>query len=395
MKTKRISILAFLLVTFFNPLWAQVGASAAPVQPDPHAMGLLNNLLFWIMGLSILVLFILIMGLGRLLNSLVEGKISMELPKGTLPVAVLLVSMLISGNAVWAQVALPGNAPTTYGGMDATLFWVMVAALVVEIALLISLLTTIRNVLSAMGAEPVPGFLSRIFSWKSWEKGLTDAVPIERESEVMTDHEYDGIRELDNNLPPWWKYGFYATILFSLVYLFNFHVGRVWDLSDGEYRNQLAEAEEQKQAYLRLHGAKVDESTVKMLKNGDDLASGKSVFEKNCVACHAADAGGNVGPNLTDDYLKHGGSIQSVFKTIKYGVPDNGMIAWQATLKPQEIQQVASYILSLRGTKPANPKAPEGDLELQATDSAAVPGVKADSSKTNTASATPGKTAHP
>lgn len=395
MKTKRISILAFLLVTFFNPLCAQVGASATPVQPDPHAMGLLNNLLFWIMGLSILVLFILIIGLGRLLNSLVEGKISMELPKGTLPVAMLLVSMLISGNAVWAQVAAPANGPNTYGGMDATLFWVMVAALVVEIALLISLLTTIRNVLSAMGAEREPGFLSRLFTWKSWEKGLTDAVPIERESEVMTDHEYDGIRELDNNLPPWWKYGFYATILFSLVYLFNFHVGRIWDLSDGEYRNQLAVAEEQKQAYLRVHGAKVDESTVKLLKNSDDLATGKSVFDKNCVACHAADAGGNVGPNLTDDYWKHGGSIQSVFKTIKYGVPDNGMIAWQATLKPQEIQQVASYILSLHGTKPAHPKAPEGDLERQAADSAAVPVVKADSSKTNMASATPGKTAHP
>jgi cytochrome c oxidase cbb3-type subunit 3 len=97
------------------------------------------------------------------------------------------------------------------------------------------------------------------------------------------------------------------------------------------------------------------------------LNEGKATFEKLCSACHRADAGGQVGPNLTDEYWIHGGGIHNVFKTITYGVPDKGMLSWKSQLTPKQIQQVASYILSLKGSNPAGGKEPQGDKWVEIT----------------------------
>ncbi|MEZ5173452.1 MAG: c-type cytochrome [Bacteroidia bacterium] len=127
-----------------------------------------------------------------------------------------------------------------------------------------------------------------------------------------------------------------------------------------EYQEQLAEAELMKKEQLQKAAANVDETNVTMLTDAAMLASGKEIYTGNCAACHGQAGEGGVGPNLTDKFWLHGGGISNVFKTIKYGVPAKGMIAWQSQLKPEAIQKVASYVLSLQGSNPANPKEPQG-----------------------------------
>jgi len=174
----------------------------------------------------------------------------------------------------------------------------------------------------------------------------------------ILDHDYDGIREFDNDLPPWWKYGFYATILFAVAYLGYYHVARAGQLQTAEY------ATEMQQAAL-LVSADADDpnklTTYAALSAPADLAAGKAIFATNCAPCHGTSAEGKVGPNLTDEYWLHGGEINHVYKTIKFGVTGKGMVAWKGKLAGKQILQVASYIESLQGSKPAGAKEPQGE----------------------------------
>ena len=191
---------------------------------------------------------------------------------------------------------------------------------------------------------------------------LTKTKAIEEEDEIILDHNYDGIRELDNNLPPWWLYGFYLTIVFAVIYMARYHIFN-GDNQQQEYLNEVAAAKIEIEAYKKTAKNLVDVNTVTMLTDASDLTSGKKIFSERCVACHKADGGGGIGPNLTDDYWILGGGIKNIFKTISEGGRDGkGMIAWKQDLKPLEIAQVASYVMSLKGTTPAAPKAPEGDF---------------------------------
>ncbi|XOV92979.1 MAG: cbb3-type cytochrome c oxidase N-terminal domain-containing protein [Bacteroidota bacterium] len=198
--------------------------------------------------------------------------------------------------------------------------------------------------------------------WQRLWSNLNQAVPIEREADVMTSHEYDGIRELDNRLPPWWLYGFYFTIFFGVVYLLNFHVFKTGDLQGAEYDKEMAQAKEEVEAYLASQGNRIDESSVTFSEDPADLAAGKDIYTANCLVCHGAEGQGVVGPNFTDKYWIHGGDIASIFTTIKYGVPEKGMIPWESQLTPKQMQQVASFIYTLEGTNPPNPKEPQGEL---------------------------------
>ena len=191
---------------------------------------------------------------------------------------------------------------------------------------------------------------------------LTDNVAIEDESNVMLDHDYDGIRELDNNLPPWWKYMFYGTIIFAFVYLIRFHITGGGKLAAEEYEIEMAEAEVAKAAVMAEAGEQVNEETVTYLIAEGDLAKGAAIYQGNCATCHMASGGGGAGPNLTDENWIHGGGISNVFKSIKYGIPAKGMIAWQSQFNAEQIQQVASYVLSLQGTNPGDGIAPQGEV---------------------------------
>lgn len=201
------------------------------------------------------------------------------------------------------------------------------------------------------------------FKWfKDKYKQLLGSTPMEEEQEIILDHNYDGIQELDNKLPPWWVYGFYATIIFGVLYMVRFHVIKDYN-QDQEYEMAVVQANREIEAWKKTAKDLVDINTVTLLTEAADLKAGKVIFTNNCVACHAADGGGGIGPNLTDEHWILGGGIKNVFKTISEGGRDGkGMIAWKKDLKPLEMAQVASYVLTFQGTTPANGKEQEGDL---------------------------------
>lgn len=192
-------------------------------------------------------------------------------------------------------------------------------------------------------------------------KVLTDRVPLEKEASITMDHEYDGIRELDNNLPPWWKWGFYLSILVAVIYLFNYHVLGIGDLQIEAYKKDILRAEFEVNAYLKDQALNVDENTVVVLTGDADLQAGKGLFDQYCQVCHGGAAEGLVGPNLTDDYWIYGGKINDLFRTIKQG-GNNGMKSWKDELSPVQMQQVASFVKSLTGTNPPNAKEPQGEF---------------------------------
>ncbi|MBU2902224.1 MULTISPECIES: cbb3-type cytochrome c oxidase N-terminal domain-containing protein [Maribacter] len=245
-------------------------------------------------------------------------------------------------------------------------FMTLILLLLIAIAFIVQ---AIENVLyNTLDDEAKVRYLAEKEKKWEWTWGkkmyakMLGSKPIESEEEIILDHNYDGIRELDNNLPPWWVYLFYASIVFGVVYLARFHVFNDYD-QDLEYEQEVAAAQLEIEAYKKTAKDLVDASTVELLTDAADLNAGKGIFESNCVACHMADGGGGIGPNLTDNHWILGGGIKNVFNTISEGGRDGkGMIAWKQNLKPAEIAQVASYVLSFQGTTPANPKAPEGDI---------------------------------
>lgn len=144
--------------------------------------------------------------------------------------------------------------------------------------------------------------------------------------------------------------------------MLDYHVWASSPLQEEEYTQEVAVAQKQIEEFQAKNANSIDEKTVKLLaSDAKVVAKGKEIFTGKCVACHGAAGEGGVGPNLTDEYWLHGGTINDIFKTIKNGVPEKGMIAWKATLKPNEIQDVANYIVSIKGTNPPNAKAPQGD----------------------------------
>ena len=199
--------------------------------------------------------------------------------------------------------------------------------------------------------------------WSKLWKESNDFVPLEKEADIMLDHSYDGIRELDNHLPPWWKWLFYLSIVFAFVYMIFYHLTDTLPLPKQEYENELVVAREQARKLQASNPvAAIDETNVKATTDALALADGKQTFLNNCASCHRKDAGGDIGPNLTDEYWLHGGDIKDIFKVVRHGVQGTNMISWEGFISPEKMQNVASYILTLKGSNPANPKKPQGEI---------------------------------
>jgi cytochrome c oxidase cbb3-type subunit 3 len=197
---------------------------------------------------------------------------------------------------------------------------------------------------------------------KMWLK-LLSLRPMSEEKELIIEHEYDGIRELDNPTPQWFMVLFYGTIVFAVCYLLIYHVFGVGQLQYEEYKTEVAQAKIAEKIYLSKQANRVDENTVKLTTDAGTLAAGHTVFTTTCSPCHGVNGQGVVGPNLTDDYWLHGGKINDIFKTIKYGVPAKGMPTWEKQLTAKQISDVANYIKSLHGTNPPGAKEPQGTKE--------------------------------
>ena len=259
-----------------------------------------------------------------------------------------------------------GEQPAFIKHPAVILFLLLILLILIAIEIIVSALENIM--LHKLDDEAKAIFLAEKeksfkFTWlKETYQNLLGQTPIEDEAEIILDHNYDGIKELDNNLPPWWIYGFYASIVFAAVYLLRYHVFSGPTQID-ELETELADARIAIETYKKTAKNLVDINTVTQLTEAADLSAGKTIFETNCVACHMADGGGGIGPNLTDPNWILGGDIKSIFKTVSEGGRSGkGMIAWKQQLKPLEIAQVSSYVLTFEGTTPANPKVPEGDV---------------------------------
>ncbi len=235
---------------------------------------------------------------------------------------------------------------------------VILVLIIALLGLLVYLITYLQNALNPKAAVEQADWWS-----KFKEKHIIGRMkPVEKEKDIMMDHSYDGIVELDNFMPPWLKYMFYGTIIFAVAYVFNYSVLGLGKTQIEEYEEELRIAAVRAEERMAMADAEIDETTVQFDASGPSMDVGQSIYDANCAACHANDGGGGVGPNLTDDYWIHGGSISDIFTVVKYGVIEKGMIPWEDQLSPLEMQQVSSYVMTLVGTTPANPKEPQGEL---------------------------------
>ena len=283
---------------------------------------------------------------------------------GGIAAAIGVAILLFSPIGALAQDAAAAASPATINGLTPMVFYLMVGVIAVEILILVALVFQLKFLMglekervAVAAVETAPAKPKESWWWK-----FNKATDIENEEAIDLSHDYDGISELDNKLPPWWTVAFGITILFSVVYLYRYHVGHTAPLQLEELEIAIKKGEAEKAAYLAKSASNVDENTVAML-DAAGIASGKTLFAANCIACHGNAGEGNaVGPNLTDNYWLHGGSINDVFKTIKYGVTEKGMRSWKDDMSPIQMAQLASYIKSLKGTNPPNAKEPQGDL---------------------------------
>lgn len=247
------------------------------------------------------------------------------------------------------------------------IIWAVLGMLLVVAISLEIILAAIQRVLyTGLSPEAKEHFVktdNRFSEWmhSTYDK-MMDAKPMEEEQEIVLDHEYDGIRELDNSLPPWWKYLFIITVIWGIAYMIYYHV------FDGtnqyqEYEIEVAKAEVEIEEYKKNNKDLIDADNVQILTAASDLDAGKAIYMESCVACHKADGSGGIGPNLTDDYWILGGGIKNIFHTISEGGrAGKGMVAWKTELNPNQIAQVSSFVMTLHGTNPEGGSEPEGDL---------------------------------
>ncbi len=344
----------------------------------------------------VIVIVALLLAIGLLANVVVgAAQLYMEKQKenkeakdeniGSKIVAILTLCLISTSLLAADGQAAEQVVSNTIGGISKTSFYTLVSVIGLELLVILLLLFNLKLLLkketAAVAAVAEVEVEAEESSWIKWWDKINKFRPVHEESNIDLGHNYDGIRELDNRLPPWWLYGFYLCIVFAGIYLYRYHVAHTAPLSREELSIAMAKAEVEKEAYLKKSANKVDETNVTYLADANALAEGKKLFTAMCAACHAADGGGLVGPNLTDDYWIHGGDIKSIFKTIKYGVAEKGMKSWKDDYSPSQMAQLASYIKSLKGTKPAVAKEPQGVIFQEQAAGADSTKVNADTSK--------------
>ena len=370
---KNKTVLTLVLIFTALTLAAQ---TTAPAVTQPAASG--YNQLAILLMILIVVLAFVIWGMGQVLTAL--GKQLVDKNKNA---SKILSVVLLVGFSLLSQITSAQDATTdvvklpNYGGLTASAYYMFLTVIGMELTVILFLAFSIRRMYTELLPEKIRPVRekSNLLTW--WNnlnnKIFTKAVPVEREADILLDHNYDGIKELDNALPPWWKYGFYITIGIAFIYLLNFHVLGIGLNPTQEYNAEMEKARVEKEKYEANNKDRIDENNVPM-PDANGIKAGQRLFDANCVACHLKDGGGSVGPNLTDDYWIHKGSLNDIYNIIKVGYPDKGMQAWSGQFSPKEISFLAGFIKSLKGTKPAVAKEQQGEfyIDAVATDSASV-----------------------
>ena len=338
-----------------------------------------------LMVCTILLLASIIFVLGSILKTMIhEDTLEMYRSKKSgkgISALLILTFLSVSAQAQDAAVAAaPHLGPSTVFGMESIVFWAMASVLLFEFIVIMVLCYVLYSFLLRKGliktsaAKPLP-------KWLQWNALMGNDTPIEAEADLtIEDHDFDGIQELDNGMPPFLKYIFIATIIGAVYYYIDYQILHISPNQYAEYANELKEGERQKAEYLKKAGASVDENTVTLLEDAAIIGAGAQIYATNCLACHGDKGQGGVGPNLTDKFWLHGGDIKSVFKSIKYGIPDKGMRAWQSEIKPSDIQALSSFILKDMANKNV-----DGGKEPQGVEY--IPGVEATADAATTAPA--------
>jgi cytochrome c oxidase cbb3-type subunit 3 len=362
--TKTLFILLSFLFAGSYTVLAQV--ADAPVKQVQSS----NNLLSALLIIITLIFAFVIFGMGQVLLGLIRqvlNKIKADEKAMAILSFIVLSLMSITSQAQTAVATDVVKEVPNYGGLDATGFWVLVTVIATEVLAILVLLFFIKRIQQELLPQKTKqGSVALKEWWASIDnKYFTKAVPVEKEADVMLDHDYDGIKELDNALPPWWKYGFIITIFFAVVYLLNFHVLGSGYNPTQEYEAELKNAAIQMEAYNAKNKDKIDEKNI-VMADAAGVAAGKEIFTTVCWACHGKGGEGGAGPNLTDDYWIHKGSLNDIYNTLKVGYAEKGMQSWQKVYSPKQLSNIASFVKTLKGTNPPNPKAPQGDLYTDA-----------------------------
>lgn len=380
-----------LLVASFavNVLSAQDAAKkAVPVAKEVFYDSTVAYVLVTVIGLLAMVIFML----GNVFILAIKNKIEQEKQNGASKAGVLTVLfLLISVGSLFAQSAnVPAGTKTV---VSETIIQLLAFIVFLEMIIIVYFANGIRSFLkkesiqtaAAVGATPVVE-KEKI----AWFDRLYNRNTKEDIARLDLGHDYDGIKELDNEVPVWWRWGFIISVLFGVIYLYNYHIAETKPLQQAELAMDMEQAAVQQAAYLEKSASNVDENTVKMM-GADDIAAGKELFIKPgaCATCHADNGSGivngapGIGPNLTDDYWLHKGDIKAIFYSIKYGWPEKGMKSWKDDYSPIQIAQIASYVKSLQGTNPQPAKEKQGELFVEpgaaapaATDTTTAPAMK-------------------
>ena len=363
---KKIMLLAALLPAALFATAQEAAQAAAKTEG--------SNLLAILLTVVAIVLAFIIWGMGQALIGI--SKLALDKQKSAAKtIAAVLVTALsfVAQNSMAQDVAAAIKTEPNYGGLTANNFYAFVGVIVIEITAIMFLAFNIKSVYRDLAPEKAAVKNSKFSAWWNLmdKKFFTKAIPVEKEADAMLDHDYDGIHELDNALPPWWKYGFYITIAVAFFYIGYFHAFGEGKNPTQEYEAEMNKARIEKEIYEANNKDKIDENNVPMA-DASGLAEGKDLFTAKCWACHGKAGEGGAGPNLTDDYWIHKGSLNDIYHSIKTGYQDKGMQSWAKEFTPKQMSNIASFIKTLHGTNPANAKGPQGDLftEGAAADSA-------------------------
>jgi len=359
------NILTLLMLGMISVALGQ-DAAAAPVVAAPKA-NLLTDINF-----ILTVVAIVLVGVIYLLaqTSFWATTIHLDRQKDKAKTALTLLLLLALGSpfvatAQDATAAAPAAAAVV--ASPSVITYVLLTVVAVEILVILFLSKNITGMFAKTVSESGAAKVSSTSGLAAlWDK-LNNFKPIEKEAELETGHDYDGIRELDNNIPSWFTAAFVVSIIFAVAYLWRYHVSQSAPLQIEEYNIAMEKAEVEKEAFLKTQGSSVDENTVTLLGDAD-IAKGKEIFTAKCVSCHGAEGNSmpnGVGPNLSDDFWLHGNDIKDIFKTIKYGYVEKGMMSWKDNMSASQMAQVASFVKSIDGKNIAGGKEPQGDKAVK------------------------------